>query len=144
LEDFILTLLDYFFDLTSFWKNFVGFLGDFKTPKGHFEISWPLAALASWCWNLCYTIFALRKVSKQSIMGQKKFHIEFSSTTGFTNWNETHLSAKKCVKLQICNCKNSNAYSKVIWPHYVKLFCLRLYNAHCLFWLIYVQFWMNS
>ena len=23
-------------------KNFVGFLGDLKTPKGHFEINWPL------------------------------------------------------------------------------------------------------
>ena len=24
-------------------KNFVGFLEDLKTPKGHFEIKWPLA-----------------------------------------------------------------------------------------------------
>ena len=23
-------------------KNFVGFLGDLKTSKGHFEINWPL------------------------------------------------------------------------------------------------------
>ena len=24
------------------WKNFVGFLGDLKTPKVHFKINWPL------------------------------------------------------------------------------------------------------
>ena len=27
--------------------NFVGFLGDLKTAKGHFEINWPLG---SYCW----------------------------------------------------------------------------------------------
>ena len=26
------------------WKNLVGFLEDLKTPKGHFEINWPLGA----------------------------------------------------------------------------------------------------
>ena len=49
MEDFISTLLHYIFDLTSIWqgqkswKKIVGFLGDLKTPKGHFEINLPLA-----------------------------------------------------------------------------------------------------
>ena len=50
LDDFILTLLHFFFDLTSFlrgwgrnpYRKFVGFWGDLKTPKGHFDINWPL------------------------------------------------------------------------------------------------------
>ena len=66
-----------FYDLTSFlrlgqisWIFFIGFLGDWKAPKGHSEISWLLAwkqnycifksdNLSSsgkhkntWCWNL--------------------------------------------------------------------------------------------
>ena len=54
LDDFILTLLLYYiFDFTSFLSfgqksfkiNFVGFLVDLKTPKGRFEINWPLISL---------------------------------------------------------------------------------------------------
>ena len=47
-------LLHYFFDLTSFKrlgqksKNFIGFWGDLKTPKGHFKINWPLDAYVAW------------------------------------------------------------------------------------------------
>ena len=39
-----MTLLYYFFieaRAEILGKNFAGFLGDLKTPKGHFEISWP-------------------------------------------------------------------------------------------------------
>ena len=40
-----MTLLHFFYDLTSFQnfgKNFVGFLEDLKTLKGHFKINWRL------------------------------------------------------------------------------------------------------
>ena len=50
-----MTLLHYFFDLTSFKRlgrntrkhSFV-FLGDLKTPIGHFEINWPLDRDTGW------------------------------------------------------------------------------------------------
>ena len=29
------------------YKNFIGILVDLKTPKEHFEINWPLVALAA-------------------------------------------------------------------------------------------------
>ena len=56
-----MTLLHYFFDLTLFrekgrnpYKKFVGFLVDLKTPKGHFEINWPLTKISS---RKCQIIF---------------------------------------------------------------------------------------
>ena len=59
MEDFILTLLHYFFDLTSFYrlgqkyKNiFIRFLVQMKTLKFAFEIYWPLVLKSVLDWIL--------------------------------------------------------------------------------------------
>ena len=50
------------------YKNFVGFLVGLKTPKGHFEINWPLKD------NQCSVIFLYRATTLQP------FHRHFSQT----------------------------------------------------------------
>ena len=59
MEDFILTLSHYLFLETRaeiLEKNFVGFLEDLKTPKGHFEINRSLAMSPIRAWFGAFSI----------------------------------------------------------------------------------------
>ena len=70
-----MTLLHYFFDLTSFfmrlgqksWKKFRCFLEDLKTPKGHFEINWPLKTLVERCNKITELDLGSTNITKESV-----------------------------------------------------------------------------
>ena len=56
------------------WKNFVGFLEDLKTPKGHFEINWPLD---------------LAKISTANLLGKGTFLSESTDVFVITSNRQT-------------------------------------------------------
>ena len=102
MEDFILTLLHYFFDLTSFYrlgqkyKNiFIHFLVQMKTLKFAFEIYWPLIISYSIC--VFYFFISLALIMKKfGTWHVSDFFYLFFPTHFRCWWNEEKKS--RCVE----------------------------------------------
>ena len=101
-------------------KKFFVFLGDLKTPKGHFEINWPLESLALLGFNMprfkpgwtlrkhrvCRMHFCFRGVVSFYILKNKNFtKIVFVNISNLLR-NENDLIYE-----------NSNSSKTCFWPH---------------------------
>ena len=104
MEDFILTLLQYFFDLTSLYRQgqkyeniFSIFLVQMKTLKSSFDINWPLVAKVSVQFSVQYTteseIWIIDRFAK-------RLHLLFGFIT-FVNWLKSIYMHKSKLSLQV-------------------------------------------